>query len=240
VQPASLLQQVNDNTDRAQEQIKEAMEHFLVQIESIIAESHNSRIDYYFILNEMKSTDFFSEVAAIVAQDLTQRSARIEKENGRLREEAKKNLQRIRDLERGEVAKPLPSPDLRFNGIKSIADNLYEKARLLSAQDFAALCDRTLLGEKVVIKRVSGGERGEEDILKRIAGLLEGERGQQEQELAELIEELSGQVQKRRKCSQPCCQPQPDSYSARESKASYLRRSSDSRKPQDVYKNDRS
>jgi hypothetical protein len=80
----------------------------------------------------------------------------------------------VRELERGETPKPQPSPDRRFNGIKSIADNLYEKARLLNAQEFAALCDRVLLGDKVVIRRVSGekGEKGEEDTLRRIAVAL--------------------------------------------------------------------
>ncbi len=84
----------------------------------------------------------------------------------------KKTLQRVRELER-ETPKPPPPPDFRFNSIKSIADNLYEKAKVLNAAEFASLCDRTLLGEKVVIKRVSG-ERGEEDTLKRIAAALEG------------------------------------------------------------------
>jgi hypothetical protein len=34
----------------------------------------------------MKATDFFSEVAGLVGQDLLHRSARVEKENGKLRE----------------------------------------------------------------------------------------------------------------------------------------------------------
>jgi hypothetical protein len=79
VQQPSPLQQVNDNTDRAHELISEAMQRFLGQLSTIIAESRNSRIDYYFILNEMKSTDFFSEVAGIIAQDILQRNNRIER-----------------------------------------------------------------------------------------------------------------------------------------------------------------
>ncbi len=53
------------------------MQLFLSQLANIIADSRNSRIDYYFILNEMKSTDFFSEVAALFSQDLMQRSNRV-------------------------------------------------------------------------------------------------------------------------------------------------------------------
>lgn len=43
---------------------------------------------------------------------------------------------------------------------------------MLNANEFAALCDRTLLGEKVVIRRVSG-ERSEDEMLKRIAASLD-------------------------------------------------------------------
>jgi hypothetical protein len=53
------------------------MQLFLSQLATIIADSHNSRIDYYFVLNEMKSTDFFSEVTALLSQDLMQRISRI-------------------------------------------------------------------------------------------------------------------------------------------------------------------
>jgi hypothetical protein len=95
-----------------------------------------------------------------------------------LREESKKALQRVRELERGEAPKPPPSPDFRFNSIKSIADNLYEKSKVLNAVEFTALCDRTLLGEKVVIKRVSG-ERSEDETLKRIAAALDAGRSPQ-------------------------------------------------------------
>jgi hypothetical protein len=72
------------------------MQRFLAELSSIISESRNSRIDYYFVLNEMKSTDFFSEVAALLSQDLLQRNSRIEKENVKLKQESKKSLQRVR------------------------------------------------------------------------------------------------------------------------------------------------
>jgi hypothetical protein len=36
------------------------MQEFLDKLKAIISESHNNRIDYYFILSEMKNTDFFS------------------------------------------------------------------------------------------------------------------------------------------------------------------------------------
>lgn len=74
------------------------MQRFLTELSGIIGESRNSRIDYYFVLSEMKDTDFFSEVAALLSQDLLQRSSRLEKENARLKEEIKKSLQRAREL----------------------------------------------------------------------------------------------------------------------------------------------
>lgn len=55
------------------------MQRFLAELSTIIGESRNSRIDYYFVLNEMKTTDFFSEMTALISQDLLQRSSRVEK-----------------------------------------------------------------------------------------------------------------------------------------------------------------
>ena len=41
------------------------MQLFLEKLRAIVAESHNSRVDYYFVLSEMKNADFFSEVLAL-------------------------------------------------------------------------------------------------------------------------------------------------------------------------------
>ena len=43
---------------------------------------------------------------------------------------------------------------VKFNGIKSVAENLYEKAKVLNEEDFVELCNKVILQEKVVINKV--------------------------------------------------------------------------------------
>lgn len=47
---------------------------------------------------------------------------------------------------------------VKFNGIKSVAENLYEKARVLNEEDFVELCNKVILQEKVVINKVIDSE----------------------------------------------------------------------------------
>lgn len=60
----------------------------------------------------------------------------MEKENARLREEVKRALQRVRELERTEPQSEKSADSTRFNGIKTIPENLYEKAKTLKEQEF--------------------------------------------------------------------------------------------------------
>ena len=43
---------------------------------------------------------------------------------------------------------------VKFNGIKSVAENLYEKAKVLNEEDFVELCNKVILQEKVVINKI--------------------------------------------------------------------------------------
>jgi len=53
---------VNDNTEKAEDRIRQQIEYFLDSLKNIIADTHNSRIDYYFVVSQLKNRDFFSEV----------------------------------------------------------------------------------------------------------------------------------------------------------------------------------
>jgi hypothetical protein len=185
-----------------------------------------------------------------------QRGNKLEKENFKLREEIKRSLQRIRELERSEPKEEKSSEIHRFNGIRSISENLYEKAKLMSEQEFIELCNKAILGDKVIIKKVSDLETyrkwdenkldkiEEKDMMRRIDSFIEskGKTGEAN-ELADLITELRARVNEGGKaapCPSPCCHPVTDNYITKTSKASLVRRSTDSRRKEEVYKNDRS
>lgn len=53
---------MNDNTEKAEDRIREQIQFFLDSLKNIIADAHNSRIDYYFVVSQLKNRDFFSEV----------------------------------------------------------------------------------------------------------------------------------------------------------------------------------
>ena len=57
---------MNENTEKVEEIIRESMQDFLEKLKNIVSGSHNSRIDFYFLLNEMKTTDFFNEVSLLL------------------------------------------------------------------------------------------------------------------------------------------------------------------------------
>jgi hypothetical protein len=90
----------------------------------------------------MKNADFFTEVnyhptkvASIITEDLIHRNSRLEREKSKLKEEIKKTLLRIRELERNEMPKASKNNDLyRFIGTKTISENLYEKAKIMSEE----------------------------------------------------------------------------------------------------------
>ena len=48
----------------------------------------------------------------------------------------KRALQRVRELERTEPQSEKSADSTRFNGIKTIPENLYEKAKTLKEQEF--------------------------------------------------------------------------------------------------------
>jgi uncharacterized protein YutE (UPF0331/DUF86 family) len=119
------------------------MQGFLREVKALMKGSGNSQIDYYFLLSQMKSHDFFSEVrrsfikaAGIIEESLVERYERLDRENIKLKESLKKAHQDIRDLERAKPQKEKPSSSTKFNSIKSVAENLYEKAKVLSEEEF--------------------------------------------------------------------------------------------------------
>ena len=67
---------------------------------------------------------------------MTIRIGKLERENARFREEVKRVLQRVRELERTEPQNERNTESNRFNGIKTIPENLYEKAKTMSEQEF--------------------------------------------------------------------------------------------------------
>jgi hypothetical protein len=48
--------------------------------------------------------------------------------------------------------------DSKFDAIKTVAENLYDKAKMLTAPEFIELCNKVILQEKVVIKKVADVE----------------------------------------------------------------------------------
>ena len=57
---------------------------FLSNLKAIIGEAHNSRIDYYFVLSEMKKQDFFREVALLFNQDALEQNRALTTSNLKL------------------------------------------------------------------------------------------------------------------------------------------------------------
>lgn len=49
--------------------------------------------------------------------------------------------------------------DAKFNGIKSIGENLYEKAKTMDELEFVELCDKVILGQKIIVRKVSEDHR---------------------------------------------------------------------------------
>lgn len=86
---------------------------------------------------------------------MTTRIGKLERENARFREEVKRALQRIRELERTEPQSERKTDSNRFNGIKTVPENLYEKAKTMNEQEFIELCNRAILGDKVIISKVT-------------------------------------------------------------------------------------
>ena len=137
---------------------------------------------------------------------MAQRNHKLEREVARLKETLKKSHQELRELERTKPVKPVPNQHAKFNTIKTISENLYEKARLLTEEEFTELCNKVILQEKVVIKKVAGSESfkqwddlkadkvEEKELLARVDAFVlnrqkEG-RHEDEGELAQLVGEL--------------------------------------------------
>lgn len=49
-------------------------------MKAILAQTRNSRVDYYFLLNRLKSVDFFSEVALLLHHHLLAANATLEQQ----------------------------------------------------------------------------------------------------------------------------------------------------------------
>ena len=259
------LHSANQNTDQLTDTIRQLMCQFLSNLKAIIGEAHNSRIDYYFVLSEMKKQDFFREVALLFNQDALEQNRALTTSNLKLKHTLAKTNEELRNATRsgaGAKAKS-PTPTEKnssvFNGVKTVAENLYEKAKVMGEEEFVAMCNKVLLGDKVVISRVSeldvykkwGDDRASEreQAMKKIEEFMskEHDEGSQETELEALISELKAMEltggNRAGACRRPCCvvlDEEDHSDEMRHTKAAHLRRYSDARRSSGAYKNDRS
>lgn len=59
IEDANPFEQAHENMEKAQEGLRELMTTFLKDLKAIYQSAVDTRIDFYFILSEMKSYDFF-------------------------------------------------------------------------------------------------------------------------------------------------------------------------------------